>query len=204
MKVNKETKHKIKVLIVALMAAAIAFSALAPVFATENSRNKGEELREEIEEVKEAIKELVEDFNALPAYTERLVRVERLPAGFTFRYELRERARGEAARYLQIVLNTDPETRVAESGVGSPGRETDYFGPATRQALIRFQRKYGIPATGILGLQTRTKINEILREGIVIKEEPKEEVEKIRERFAEVLQTFLRIRERAKESEKED
>lgn len=70
-------------------------------------------------------------------------------------------------RELQKILNADLETRIAESGVGSPGNETDYFGPATKRALIKFQEKYRgdilVPAglvsgTGVFGAKTRTKV----------------------------------------------
>ena len=73
---------------------------------------------------------------------------------------------------LQQLLNSDPTTRVAESGVGSPGSETNYFGSLTRDALRRFQCKYdivcdGTPATtgyGVLGPQTRVKLGEVFGE----------------------------------------
>ncbi|MEK7081199.1 MAG: peptidoglycan-binding protein, partial [Patescibacteria group bacterium] len=43
---------------------------------------------------------------------------------------------------LQRILNTDPDTMVATTSWGSPGYETVHFGPATRQAIIKFQNKY--------------------------------------------------------------
>jgi len=75
--------------------------------------------------------------------------------------------RGEDVRALQEFLNTDPETRVAEIGAGSLGSETDYFGVATKRALIKFQEKnreeiltpVGLTAgSGIFGPKTREKI----------------------------------------------
>jgi len=70
---------------------------------------------------------------------------------------------------LQQFLNLDPQTRVAQTGAGSPGKETSFFGPATRQAVQKFQLKYGIvssprdPGYGVVGPKTRAKINELLK-----------------------------------------
>lgn len=43
------------------------------------------------------------------------------------------------------------------------GLVTGYFGSLTRAAVIRFQNRYGIPATGFVGILTRTKINQLMK-----------------------------------------
>jgi len=66
---------------------------------------------------------------------------------------------------LQQLLNSDPDTQVAASGVGSPGSETDFYGSLTAQAVQKFQTKYGVahPAngSGIVGAVTRAKLLEV-------------------------------------------
>lgn len=74
--------------------------------------------------------------------------------------------RREDVKRLQIVLNSDPDTRVADSGVGSPGNETTMFGPATKRAIMKFQEKHGIAKMGdtgygVFGPKTRAKIAEL-------------------------------------------
>jgi hypothetical protein len=72
---------------------------------------------------------------------------------------------------LQKVLNADVDTVVSLDGTGSAGKESTYFGPATKAAVIKFQNKYResilIPAglttgNGIVGKATRTKLNLLL------------------------------------------
>ena len=81
-------------------------------------------------------------------------------------------SRGADVRCLQALLNMDPQTQVAASGVGSKGQETEYFGPLTRNAVIAFQNKHtatilapiGLSAgTGFVGTQTRVKLDEMLK-----------------------------------------
>lgn len=58
-------------------------------------------------------------------------------------------------RLLQQYLNANGFA-VASNGAGSAGNETQYFGPATRNALARFQKEKGIaPAIGYFGPVTR-------------------------------------------------
>jgi len=75
---------------------------------------------------------------------------------------------GEDVRTLQVFLNSNPDTNIAEVGPGSPGNETSYFGFATKNAVMKFQKKYSndvlkpiglTEPTGILGPLSRIKIS---------------------------------------------
>ncbi len=64
--------------------------------------------------------------------------------------------RGSDVKVLQSYLNTHGFPVVTTPGhAGSAGYETDFFGPATRDALEKFQTSHGIPATGYFGPITR-------------------------------------------------
>lgn len=64
--------------------------------------------------------------------------------------------RGEDVRLLQQMLNKDPETVVATSGLGALGNESTYFGLRTREAVIKFQEKYASSTLSPLGLTKGT------------------------------------------------
>ena len=77
---------------------------------------------------------------------------------------------GDDVTFVQKVLNLLPLTQVATSGLGSPGNETSFFGPATYKAIIKFQNLYandilqpaGLSyATGVVGGFTEKKLNDL-------------------------------------------
>ena len=85
---------------------------------------------------------------------------------YTFTRRLKTGSKGEDVKNLQKVLNSDPDTRITNSGAGSPGNETTTFGSLTRAAIQRFQEKYGIAVKGDdgygeVGPKTRAKLGEI-------------------------------------------
>ena len=58
---------------------------------------------------------------------------------------------------LQQFLNKQ-STPIAQTGPGSPGQETTYFGTATQRALKAYQQSKNIPQTGVLDETTKTAI----------------------------------------------
>jgi len=92
-------------------------------------------------------------------------------ANFVFEKDLRLGESSSDILELQKFLNKSTDTRVSDSGPGSLGSETNYFGSKTLQSVIKFQEKYrneilvpnGLTSgTGFVGPSTRKKINEIL------------------------------------------
>ncbi len=85
----------------------------------------------------------------------------RVQTAYVYSRNLQQNMRGEDVRQLQIFLNTHG-FQVSKVGVGSLGNETAYFGPATRLALIQFQKANKItPAVGFLGPITRALIHSL-------------------------------------------
>jgi len=97
--------------------------------------------------------------------------IPNIPATFSFQAGAKQGTINQSVKYLQIILNQDPDTQLSQTGVGSPGKETNFFGPKTRQAVIKFQEKYkdeilkswGLTkGTGIIGKTTKAKLNQLL------------------------------------------
>lgn len=78
------------------------------------------------------------------------------PSNFIFQKTLKLGVSSLDVKYLQIILNSDSDTKIAESGAGSPGNETIFFGALTRVAVIKFQEKYASEILTPLGLQEGT------------------------------------------------
>ncbi len=84
-----------------------------------------------------------------------------LPQVFTRTLKLN--SKGVDVKDLQKFLNSQGFS-VAKKGPGSKGKETTLFGPATKAAVIRFQKAYRItPANGVVGEKTRGKVEEVLK-----------------------------------------
>lgn len=80
-------------------------------------------------------------------------------AKYIFKRNLTTNMVGDDVKELQKYLNANGFI-LAKSGPGSPGKETNKFGRATRLALIKFQKAKKInPAVGYFGPLTRVVVN---------------------------------------------
>ena len=78
----------------------------------------------------------------------------------TFTRDLQVGSYGLDVESLQVYLNTHGY-KTTSTGPGSPNNETQKFGSLTKQALQKFQKKQGLPATGYFGPLTRALLNTI-------------------------------------------
>lgn len=81
-----------------------------------------------------------------------------LPTQTTFQQDLQLYDTGPEVLTLQETLNSDGFL-VASAGSGSPGKETQFFGHRTYNALVRYQSAHGLPSTGYFGPITRAAIS---------------------------------------------
>ncbi len=80
------------------------------------------------------------------------------PVSDTFSRDLEIGMSGSDVRALQVFLNTSGFV-ITNSGIGSPGSESDFFGSLTRAALIKYQSAHNIaPAAGYFGPKTRSLV----------------------------------------------
>jgi hypothetical protein len=63
---------------------------------------------------------------------------------------LKKGSRGKEVRVLQEYLNNNGFV-IAATGAGSPGNETEVFGPATESAVKRWQKANGLKDDGVIG-----------------------------------------------------
>jgi peptidoglycan hydrolase-like protein with peptidoglycan-binding domain len=96
---------------------------------------------------------------------------------YTWTRQLGQGSSGIDVMRLQQFLNASADTRLAVSGAGSPGMETQYYGPITAAAVSKFQVKYRaqiltplglVNPTGFFGPSSRAQANMLCATGPVI------------------------------------
>tara|TARA_B100002051_G_scaffold276820_1_gene329402 strand:- start:2814 stop:4880 length:2067 start_codon:yes stop_codon:yes gene_type:complete len=146
-------------LAVAFVAVAMVLSAFAPAAQAQTT-----------EELQAMINDLLAQVAALQAGAGQDAGVSSDVCPYTWTRDLSTGSTGADVMKLQQFLNADPDTRVAVSGVGSAGMETEYYGPATAAAVSKMQVKYRadilspanlVNPTGFFGPSSRTKANSL-------------------------------------------
>lgn len=114
----------------------------------------------------ETIAQLLAQIQALTAQINSLSGGTTTTVSCNFTVNLSQGMTHSEAKMLQQFLNASADTRVAASGAGSPGMETNYMGALTVAAVKKFQAKYasevlaGLPGpTGYWGPKSRAKAN---------------------------------------------
>ena len=140
--------------------AAVAFVALAMIFTMSVPASNAQQSAEDLQKM---INDLLAQIATLQSKTGSTT-----ASGYTWTRDLKTGATGADVKELQKFLNSDPDTRVAATGAGSAGMETETFGPATAAAVSKFQMKYRadiltpaglVNPTGFFGPSTRAKAN---------------------------------------------
>jgi peptidoglycan hydrolase-like protein with peptidoglycan-binding domain len=153
----------------AVVAATTLVTMAGPAFAV-----TAEELLAQIQQLQQQLNQLMAQYQQLTGQAP--AGVPAACSGVTFTRDLKLGMSGADVKCLQALLNAQG-CKVAESGAGSPGNETTYFGPKTKAAVICFQEKYkdeiltpvGLTAgTGYVGAKTRAKLNALLQAGAVV------------------------------------
>ncbi len=107
---------------------------------------------------------------------------------------------GEDVRRLQVFLNSNSETRIANVGAGSPGNETTYYGALTALGVKKFQASRGLTQSGAFDSLTRITVNGSLFGGSVVAQqivEPATDLDAVRlavdvseEEFEDISKVF--------------
>ena len=145
-----------KFVIAVLLSAFVAGG--TPVFAQEATTTSSlGDLQTQISSLLETIRSLNEQIAQLREQAQA-VEKEVKELRKEFRSQLREGLSSDEVRDLQELLARDLE-------LYPEGLITGFFGPLTRKAVERFQRRHGIEAVGEVGPQTRARLNALIASG---------------------------------------
>jgi peptidoglycan hydrolase-like protein with peptidoglycan-binding domain len=145
--------------------AAIAFVAVAMIFSMFAPSVKAAETTEDLQAM---INTLLAQIAALQGQAGGSTAGAAGVCPYTWTRDLNVGATGADVKMLQMFLNANADTRVAATGAGSAGMETETYGPATAAAVSKFQVMHRadiltpaglVNPTGYFGPSTRAKAN---------------------------------------------
>lgn len=150
--------NKIKISTLSLFIIAFAFSGALPQAKAQSNNNSTDAsvLLQQVQTLLQQVKALQDQIAELNQ-KQAEVRQE-LNQTLQLTRSLSRGMSGEEVELLQKILSTDPE-------IYPEGLVTGYYGPLTEKAVQKFQRKANIEQVGIVGPQTRARINFLLTEG---------------------------------------
>ena len=187
---------------------ALFFISFWVVLVDDASASTEAEIRRDIQALKVKLDDIAKDIDRILGGETASATCPGIPSGFRFTRQMGYGYKGVEVRYMQIIFNADPQTRVAISGVGSSGLESDMYGNMTKNAVRRFQAKYAseilypwnIQApTGYAGMQTIKKLNRILDGDVIIRRIPPEEAQRILNLLLEIKAEIEALRRRIDE-----
>jgi len=139
-----------------------------PTLAKPINQMSAPELKSKIQEITAAIQQLQNILASVKAQSG----ISNIPSDYTFSQNIMYGQLSPDVKYLQIILNQNPSTRISNIGPGSPGQETTYFGLKTKQALLKFQEQYkqeiplplNLQNVGYVESNTQAKLNTLLQQ----------------------------------------
>ena len=151
--------------------ALVTFS--VPVQAQQTMSQQERELEALLAALQAELREVESGLAAAPAAgSAPAPRVSNAACPYTWARNLTVGSTGDDVRQLQRFLNGNPQTMVATSGVGSPGNESRYYGPATSGAVRKYQNLHAAEilaplqlthGTGRFYTSTRNHVNNSCR-----------------------------------------
>ncbi|MCK5848100.1 MAG: hypothetical protein KAH01_02740 [Caldisericia bacterium] len=102
-----------------------------------------------------------------------------VPNSFSFQESVKtlgmpfmEGMQGPVCEYLQIVLNSNPLTSLHKNPnlAGCEGKETNYFGPYSKNALMKFQKMKNLQINGNITIETAIELDKLF---FTLKRNPK-------------------------------
>ena len=204
--INYNITKKFFIIIISSLLLSAPFCSLAEETATAETGAESQDSPEVIssEEPKESLDFFLEKLSSQLAILEEIIPIIANCAIVDFNRNLEQGMSGRDVKCLQTILNLNEETRIAEEGTGSLGKETGDFDALTRKAVVVFQNLHReevlsplnlTQGTGFVGSRTRMKLNMILKNTLASRLDSLNsvirEIDSIKEKIIETKATVI-------------